>query len=156
MAQPPLPPGPGHRSVNLDQLFGNAKSSFLASLTPEERDGFKPCASAEEVLSNMRAILHVNSTRRSLSVMRRIQGFSDCLAPYFKIIEIICQSNPEWSCIAWGAFRLILEVSRYPSPAAGLVLIPQKARVEFLYLFRKTWQANRETYRQLTAICRVL
>ena len=40
-----------------------------------------------------------------------IHKFGASLQPYFKILNIVVQSHPEWSAIAWGAVRLVLQVS---------------------------------------------
>ena len=44
----------------------------------------------------------------------KIKALSDKLEPYFEVIQIVIQSNPEWTAIAWGAFRLILQVWYHP------------------------------------------
>ena len=109
---PPLPPVQATASnAEVDKLFNDAKSNFLATLTPQERDQFSACSSANELLSDIKALGHIRNSRRALPFFRRIKAFSDHLSPYFKTIEMVCQSNPEWACIAWGAFRLVLQVS---------------------------------------------
>ena len=42
--------------------------------------------------------------------LEHIKTFSDRLEPYFEVGTIVLQTHPEWTAIAWGAFRLILKV----------------------------------------------
>ncbi|CAI6335391.1 unnamed protein product [Periconia digitata] len=107
----PVTPLKSSTNIELDSVFSNAKTSFLATLTPEERRSFSPCKSADELLTDIRALNHLPKARRGLPMMTKIHRFSECLSPYFKVIEIVCQSNPEWSCVAWGAFRLVLQLA---------------------------------------------
>jgi hypothetical protein len=105
---------PRKTNADLDETFGKAKRSFLATLTPQERTQFASCKSADELLSDFEPIAQKPHFKRTLPFMRRIKNFSDCLEPYFKVVEIVCQSNPEWTCVAWGAFRLVLQVRNPP------------------------------------------
>ncbi|KAF2181881.1 hypothetical protein K469DRAFT_752715 [Zopfia rhizophila CBS 207.26] len=98
-------------TAEVDKLFNNAKSNFLATLTPQERDQFSACRSTDQLLSDITALEHMRKSRRALPFLRRIKGFSDHLSPYFKVIEIVCQAHPEWACSAWGAFRLVLQLA---------------------------------------------
>ncbi|KAF2200065.1 hypothetical protein GQ43DRAFT_90178 [Delitschia confertaspora ATCC 74209] len=114
-ARPALPQldwgQPTTSKLEVDKLFNDAKSSFLETLTPQERDQFTGCSSADQLLCDIRTLENLPKSRRALPFMRKIKGFSDFLSPYFKVIEIVFQSNPEWSCIAWGAFRLVLQLA---------------------------------------------
>jgi hypothetical protein len=105
---------PESTKADLNETFGKAKRSFLATLTPQERTQFASCKSADQLLSDFEPIAQKPHFKRALPFMRRIKNFSDYLELYFKVVEIVCQSNPEWTCVAWGAFRLVLQVRDPP------------------------------------------
>jgi hypothetical protein len=128
-----------HRPVELDKLFSNAKSSFLTTLAPEERCGFATCESADKLISDIQQFLPHHRARRALLAMDRIRKFSNYLEPYFKVIEIVCQSNAEWTCIAWGAFRLVLQVSNSPALLLALIVSQslQPILLPFFFFFEK-------------------
>lgn len=48
--------------------------------------------------------------RRGDRYLKRIKALGDSLQPYFDVIGITIQSHPAWAAIAWGAFRLVLQV----------------------------------------------
>jgi hypothetical protein len=93
-----------------NQIFNKAKKGFLASLSSDEQAQFARCSTAKELLDYVQGMDVISkSKRRGMPLLKTIKGFSDRLCPYFKTIERFCSSNPEWSCIAWGALRLILQ-----------------------------------------------
>jgi hypothetical protein len=47
---------------------------------------------------------------RGRRFMARIKALSDALAPYFDVVGITVQSNPEYAALAWGGIRLVLQV----------------------------------------------
>ncbi|RYP78188.1 hypothetical protein DL771_000665 [Monosporascus sp. 5C6A] len=56
------------------------------------------------------------SLRRITVSLQKVRAFGDNLSPYFKIMEIVCGSHPEWANIAMGALRFILQLaSQYVS-----------------------------------------
>ncbi|KAI0482518.1 hypothetical protein GGR56DRAFT_191478 [Xylariaceae sp. FL0804] len=42
----------------------------------------------------------------------RVEEFAKSLAPYFEVLNTFVSSHPEWTAVAWGAIRLILQVQR--------------------------------------------
>jgi hypothetical protein len=75
--------------------------------------------------------------------LTRIKTFSSRLQPYFDILNIVVQSHPEWAAIAWGAIRLVLQVSERnfrTGPDLGdcdLLLIILKLASNFISFFDK-------------------
>lgn len=101
---PPQPASMGN------QTFVKAKGDFLASLSAAEKAQFAECSTAQELLDHVQKMDIISKTkRRGMPLFRTIKNFSNRLSPYFKIIETLCSSHPDWSCIAWGAFRLVLQ-----------------------------------------------
>ncbi|KAH7391025.1 hypothetical protein DE146DRAFT_634868 [Phaeosphaeria sp. MPI-PUGE-AT-0046c] len=121
---------------NVAEAFGRAKKNFLDTLTSQERAQFASCESAAHLLSDFEKRARNLEPRRALPSMRRIRNFGDRLGPYFKVIEIVCQSNPEWTCIAWGAFRLVLQV-RDPHRLPKIISNAAKLANNFTTFFEK-------------------
>lgn len=97
---------------DIQVLFTKARDDFLFGLSTREKLTFSTCCSAEELLASCNKFdVIVKAKRRGLPVLRRIKNLSDNLSPYFKIMEILCASHPEWANIAFGALRLVLTVS---------------------------------------------
>ena len=92
-------------------LFEKAKEQFLAQLSDEEKSKFSKYNSADEVLADLSKLQNFTKDKRKLTrAMASIELFSKQLEPFFDIFGIIVQSHPEWTAIAWGAFRLVLQV----------------------------------------------
>jgi hypothetical protein len=96
--------------VSADALFLKAKETFLDSLSDRERSQFSACASAEDLLASLEANQFVKDHRRWTSFLGKIRDFSDHIKPYFDVCNIFVSSNPEFAALAWGGFRLILQV----------------------------------------------
>jgi hypothetical protein len=76
-----------------------------------------PCSSSEELLAHVSKFAGLSkNTRKGKIFVQRIKDLCDRLTPYFSIIETICGSNPQWANIAWGAFRLVLQVRLKKQP----------------------------------------
>ena len=48
---------------------------------------------------------------RLLAACTRIESFRGAIEPYFKVVDIVVSSHPEWAAIVWGAVRLVFTVS---------------------------------------------
>jgi hypothetical protein len=90
-----------------DRVFNDAREQFLATLSDQERNQFSKCTSAAALLQD---IERFGARFKQKGILSRIKSFTDHLQPYFEILGIVVQSNPEWAAIAWGAFRLVLQV----------------------------------------------
>ena len=99
------------------RIFCEARDKFLDSLPMQERSRFSKCASIEQLLAEIKEPEAFRKKHKEWTkTMGRVKEFCDCLQPYFEIANITLQSHPEWTAIAWGAFRLILQVgSRTPN-----------------------------------------
>lgn len=102
-----------HEDTKASSVFLQAQRQFLDSIPEEEKSRYSTSSSAEDLLQDLRKILADAKTfeqKRTASVLlKRIKTLSDSLEPYFRIVEIVIQSNPEFAAIAWGAFRLIVQ-----------------------------------------------
>jgi hypothetical protein len=92
-------------------IFEAARDRFLGSLCPEDRLLYSPCASAEDFREAVKK-LEATATRvgRRGKPMRCVYTLSKRLEPYFEVVNIFIQSNPQYSALFWGAFRLVLQV----------------------------------------------
>jgi hypothetical protein len=101
-----------HHTMNESLLFSQARDEFLAGLSDRERATFSKCGSTEELLRSCENFDVISKAkRRGLPWIRRIKTFSDHLEPYFKVLEILCASHPEWANVALGALRLVLALA---------------------------------------------
>ena len=48
---------------------------------------------------------------RLLAACSRIESFRGAIEPYFKVVDIVVSSHPEWAALVWGAVRLVFTVS---------------------------------------------
>lgn len=107
-----LDPLRGQNSVNMDAIFVDARDQFLQALPVDLLSELGTCKSAKELVESVRHWdVIAKSKRRGLRLLKPIQKFSGALFPYFKIVDLLVNSNPEFASLAWGAFRLALQVS---------------------------------------------
>ena len=93
------------------KLFSDARDSFLESLSEEERSLYSKCTSADDILQELRTFAAFKQNHRRWSKpFNQLKTFAERLEPYFEIVSICIQSNPQWTAIAWGAIRLTLQV----------------------------------------------
>lgn len=97
--------------ANAEMLFAQARESFLASLSPAERQTLSGCSSINEVLNRTQSLASLNKAKtRILPCLEKIKSFGDNISAYFKVLEIFCASNPEWANLALGSLFLVLQV----------------------------------------------
>ncbi|RPA75620.1 hypothetical protein BJ508DRAFT_311810 [Ascobolus immersus RN42] len=95
-----------------NQCFKDAMAKFLLPLGKQEMIWFKECKTPAEFQSYLGTVEALaSSPRRGEPLLAKIHKLSSRLEPYFKIVEIILQTDPKWSSIAWGGFRLILQLA---------------------------------------------
>lgn len=101
--------------------FDAARNAFLASLSPQDRSLYSPCASFDE-LSKTVGELHLIKERKIVGtkIFEVLGKIHDTLEPYFKVVGIFVSSRPEWAALAWGAIRLVLQVSLFHDPSASI------------------------------------
>ncbi len=95
--------------------FQEALNSFTERLSVEEKQLFIEYRNAEfkdssELLADFDKFGKALKNTKLTTALRAVKRFSDQLSPYFTALDIIVQSHPEWTAIAWGAFRFILQV----------------------------------------------
>jgi hypothetical protein len=99
---------------NCDTEFLKAHELFFDALSGSEKSQFKPCTSSEELLDEVKKFVRFKGEKRNwIRPFECIKKFSDSLSPYFDIIGTFIQSNPQWSAIAWGIVRFILQVRKH-------------------------------------------
>ena len=108
-----------HPSIHSDDDsdFQQALRDFLAQLSNREKDLFKEFKSANyrnssEFLANFEKFGASLKHKKFGVGFQAVKRLSDKLNPYFAALDIIVTSHPEWTAIAWGAFRLVLQVRR--------------------------------------------
>jgi hypothetical protein len=124
-------------------VFDQARDRFLSSLSPQDRLLFSPCATSKDFLDAVTK-LDALSKKQAQGAMRlrRIRSAADKLQPYFEVVNIFVQSNPQYSAIVWGAIRLVLQVGElWNSKSSVLTLIV--ACEQFDYVLRQTHLSSR-------------
>ncbi|KAF4637865.1 hypothetical protein G7Y89_g220 [Cudoniella acicularis] len=93
--------------------FAAARDKFLASVPEHERKIFSTCDSRQALLleiEDKKSLGHMKN-KALAKPLERIHRFSRSLESYFKVVEIFIQSNPQYTAILWGAFRLVLQLA---------------------------------------------
>jgi hypothetical protein len=94
-----------------EDVFTKVHDSFLGGLSPEHRLRVLSCTSSASLLEGVRDldIIHKNRQRgnKYLSGLKRL---SENLTPYFRVIDLFVNSNPEYASLAWGGINLVLQV----------------------------------------------
>ena len=131
-AGPPGPPRP-------QAVFNKARDSFVATLADGDRVRFQDLcrsSSPENILQGLKNFNTLSRHRNTL--LTKISAFSDGLKPYFRIVDLVVSSHPEWAAIAWGALNLILQVCllgrsvRLPVPQYLTTMVARRELYEFL------------------------
>lgn len=100
-----------HCSTAVDvSPFELALRDFRAALPPQERSLFKQCKSSEELINYVQDLDVLKKTQKRGTLMERLSKFGKSFSHYFDVIGILVQSHPEYAALAWGAFRLVLQV----------------------------------------------
>jgi len=92
--------------------FLQAQEEFLRSISEADRSRFLKCPSAVELLTDVKKLAAAipKKHRQTTKVLNSIHSFTNNLEPYFEVVGILVSSHPDVAAIAWGAFRLILQV----------------------------------------------
>ena len=92
-------------------VFRQARDRFLQNLSEEDRVAFIGISSSAELLDEFKRLRNFfEDDSQWTKVFSAVKDCSDRLQPFLDIVGIITQSHPEWTAIAWGAFRLALQV----------------------------------------------
>ncbi|KAH6880794.1 hypothetical protein B0T10DRAFT_581439 [Thelonectria olida] len=102
------------RDTDIATLFSRAKQKFWDSLPDEDKRRFPTCQSAEDLVDSVRSLdtmVEGPRRRKALILIRKVQVFGERLGQYFKVVDILCSTQPEWANIVWGALRLVLQLA---------------------------------------------
>lgn len=91
-------------------IFREARDQFIESLPLQARAVFSTSSSVDELLDYIQNLEVLAKLRRRKWIIKTIKSFSDQLKPYFEVVSILVQSNPEYSALVWGALRMIFQV----------------------------------------------
>lgn len=100
-----------HVQPQTDTAFNNAYQSFYDSLPEKDQMLFAPCASVDDIIQGLKKLSTLAKNKKKASILERISSFAGQLEPYFKVVDIMVQSNPKYVALVWGALRLIFQVS---------------------------------------------
>ncbi|KAK7416638.1 hypothetical protein QQX98_005109 [Neonectria punicea] len=96
----------GLHSAN--NVFAQVAENFRNSLHDKEKKLFREFDSPARMIKELEAEVSTYQNGSKLARMcRKIDRFASTWAPFFAIISIFVQSNPEYSGVAWGAVRLV-------------------------------------------------
>jgi hypothetical protein len=103
---------PTASTSSLDSIFINAQRRFLDALPLAEQRLFSFCPTSKDSLNQVKE-LDVIAKRKhhGIKLLKPIIKLSESLEQYFKIIDTFISSNPAIAALAWGSFRLVLQVS---------------------------------------------
>jgi hypothetical protein len=94
-----------------EKVFLNAREHFLGSLSQHEQSLFKNCSSRAELIAEVSKFTEFRLRHKTWAKsLEKLKAFSDGLEPYFAVVDMFVQSNPEYSALVWGSIRLILKV----------------------------------------------
>ncbi|ETS79334.1 hypothetical protein PFICI_09187 [Pestalotiopsis fici W106-1] len=93
---------------SLDGLFQAAARQFRDSLSPADSKEFMEFPSAKEMIEELNKRVSTYQRNSKLSkYCQRLERVSESLLPFFDIIGIFIQSNPEVPALVWGAMRMV-------------------------------------------------
>ena len=95
-----------------ENVFAVAATDFRNGLSEDQRERFQLFDDPCEMIKDLKEHIKRHSKRsRLLAACSRIESFRAAIEPYFKVVDIVVSSHPEWAAIVWGAVRLIFTVS---------------------------------------------
>lgn len=126
--------------------FEQALKEFRSSLAPREQSLFTQCRSPEELITYVQSLEKLQDIQKRGALIMYLERFSKNLSHYFDVIGILVQSHPEYAALAWGAFRLVLQVGF--SGASTLIQLYSflAARKQFPRVFREARQNITTTF----------
>lgn len=99
-------------------MFATASQRFYNELSDEDKQEFQTLDNPSDMIASIEQhIADLNSQRTSklLAACRKIDQFGTAMQPFFKIVDILVSSHPDWAAIAWGAIRMVFQVT-FPWP----------------------------------------
>ncbi|KAI0171239.1 hypothetical protein BJ166DRAFT_518266 [Pestalotiopsis sp. NC0098] len=95
------------------QVFRQARESFLAGLPRDEKAAFEQLGSSvtrADLLHSLEQLLTGFGSDKSDRIFQKISSFSDSIKVYFQVIDTVISSHPEVAAIIWGVARFIFQV----------------------------------------------
>jgi hypothetical protein len=94
-------------------IFQDVHKTFLESLSESEKLCFQSFPDAKSMLNEIENIVSKSPAHRSkLAVcVKHISALANRLSPFFEVFAIFVPSQPEIPGLAWGAIRLVVQVS---------------------------------------------
>ena len=94
-----------------EDVFTEVRDSFLRGLSPEHRLRVLSCTSSASLLEGVRDLDIIRKNReRGNKYLSGLKKLSENLTPYFRVIDLFVNSNPEYASLAWGGINLVLQV----------------------------------------------
>jgi hypothetical protein len=93
-------------------LFKLACHSFRSNLPVRERNSLKQYENATSMISEIQDLANSHPVNRSklTKACRKIDGLARKLEPYFEVVNIFVQVQPEYAGLVWGSLRTIFKV----------------------------------------------
>jgi hypothetical protein len=89
-------------------------------------------------------------TRR---VLRCINTLKEALEPYFRVVDILVSSKPEYAALVWGSIRLVFQVCAQLAGESNVTTLIEYTVGEQLHeLLREDGESYRPCYRCATSI----
>jgi len=118
----------GSKSVRLESLspnkiFESVCSTFRASLSEDEKKSFAAFADSRSMLESARQAFELHPLHRSLlgSCFEALGNLAVRLSPFFDVINIFIQSNPDIASLVWGSLRFMFQMGIHYSGFSGQV-----------------------------------
>src|SRR5947207_8848275 len=98
------------------EIFKNACEIFRSALSDDEKRVFQEFPDAKSMLAviKQQAKDHPIHESRLTACCKKISGLAVKLSPFFEVVNIFVQTNPQYIRIAWGAIRLVFQVRYLP------------------------------------------
>lgn len=96
-----------------EKVFAKAASSFQSDLSEEDQHSGLTIETPEALVEAlMNHIDAMNSPHRSRlhDAISKVALFAEAFGPYFKIVELLISSHPEFSALAWSGVCLVFQV----------------------------------------------
>ncbi|KAJ9316618.1 hypothetical protein DTO271D3_3125 [Paecilomyces variotii] len=97
------------------EIFQDAFSLFVDSLSEDEWKDLQIYQSAEAMTLAIKNQVNKESNhyrkRKLGKCMEAIREFGQNLKPYFAVVDIFVQTNPQYAGLVWGALRLLFQIS---------------------------------------------
>ena len=93
-------------------IFAAVREKLRESLPENVRDQIHAYQDPQQMLESTKGVLKQQSMRSSKvrGIISAVDRIASHWKPYFKVIDIYTQSNPDCSSLIWGTLRFIFQV----------------------------------------------